>query len=197
MHKFEVYDDVEFINDGVKEVGCIESINEEEGTAVVGLEFHPLESKTFKLSELTYIPLIKVSGKQLKDFFHFDCCTVDQMTGGQWYEFYPDYNIFCTDDEVHITMEDVKQGIAKIEEQDLWESERYKEWRRLLALLFDDILCDSYSLSPNVNLDNDAFDLAEYIMYSVTDNGEYGKDYFFSAADEIQEKRRLEIEMAD
>ena len=199
MHRFEVYDNVEFINDGVKEVGCIESINEQDGTAVVALEFHVLEKvqeKRFKLSELTLIPTIKVDGERLKDFIHFDC-SKEQLTGGQWYTFYPEYNLLYTEDEIHVTIDDVLQGIDKIEALDMWESESCGDWWYLMRYQINELFMDTYMDSPNAKIDSDAFDLIECIAWSVPKEKEFGKEYFYEAADAIRERYRLETERAN
>ena len=199
MRKFEVYDNVEFINDGVKEVGCIDSVNEKEGTAVVNLEFHHYPEKgekVFKLSELTLIPNVKVSGKRLKDFIHFDC-SKEQLTDGQWYTFYPEYNILYTEDEIHVTVDDVLQGIDKIEALDMWRSESCNDWWYLMRYQINELFNDTYMESPNAKIDSDAFDLIDCIAWSAPVEGEYGKDYFHGAAEAIQERYRLELARAN
>ena len=199
MHKFEVYDNVEFTYEGVRGVGCISSINEEEETAVVELEYYFWKqggNHTFKLNELTLIPVIKVSGDKLKNFIRFDC-SKEQLTDGQWYTYYPEYNTLYTEDEVHVTIDDVLQGIDKIEALGMWGSESCNDWWYFMRYQINELFNETYMDSPNANIDSDAFDLIECIAWSVPKEGEWGKEYFHEVAEEIQEKYRLEVENAN
>ena len=194
MHKFSVCENVEFTYDGVRGVGCIDSINEAEETAEVYLDYYFWKQggkATLKLTDLTLIPFVKCSGERIKDFFHFDC-SKEQLTEGQWYSFFPEYNVLYTEDDFMITMDDVKQGIEKIEALDMWDSDSYFEWKYIMGYQIPDLLLD-YNDGSETRIEDDAMDLVDAIYWACHSEGEYGKEFFFEVADAIQERYRLEL----
>ena len=183
MKNFEICDNVEFYNDGKKEVGSIESINEKDRTAVVLLEFHQRpgeERKVFNLDELTLIPPIYCSGQKIKDFFHFDC-SIDQLTNNEWYTFYPEFNVLLTDDDVFITIEDVMQGLRKIEELKMWDSDSFDEWKFVLTYQVPDLLWDFIDDSKS-KMSDEALQFVDAIRDNDIPEGENGLDFLSEIA---------------
>ena len=178
MQEFNVYDNVEFYNRGTKEVGSVESINIIERTAVVLLEFHQSvgeDRKVFSFDELTLIPPIYCSGQKIKDFFHFDCSR-EQLTNNEWYTFYPEFNVLLTDDDVYITIEDVVQGLRKVEELELWDSESFDDWKYVLAYQVPDLLLD-YNDASKSKISDGAMQFVDAIRDNEIPEGENGLDY--------------------